>query len=364
MNLKLQPLPTNGHNGNGHNGNGHNGNGHNGNGHNGNGHNGGAKVGAVAVAPVAYQPPVRGYDEEFVVTDAYRRSLPDLQNGPASLIQGSPVAIQQVGIHNFRLPLRYAAAGGEVLMLETSVTGAVSLEAHKKGINMSRIMRSFYDHSDEVFSLDTLGQILRSYRRDLDSLDAHVTLRFSYPLRKESLRSGLLGYQYYEVAMEARMDREGVVRQFLHLDFVYSSTCPCSYELSQHAIATRNVAAVPHSQRSVARVTVELDGPLSIEELRDLCLAALKTETQVMVKREDEQAFAELNAAYLKFVEDAARLLHQELDRHHSVRDFKVVASHQESLHSHDAVSVIVKGIPGGLRAEVEPATFATLIHR
>ena len=310
-----------------------------------------------------YQAPRRYYDRDFVVTDAYRRSLPDLQNGPASTIQGSVVPIQQVGIHNFRLPLRYAAAG-EALMLETSVTGTVSLEAHKKGINMSRIMRTFYEHSDELFTLDTLTEILQSYRRDLDSLDAQITLRFSYPLPKESLRSGLLGYQYYDVAMEARMDREGQVRKYLHLDFVYSSACPCSYELSQHAIATRNVAAVPHSQRSVARVTVELDGPLSIEELRDLCLAALQTETQVLVKREDEQAFAELNAAYLKFVEDAVRLLHYELDGHTSIRDFKVVASHQESLHSHDAVSVIVKGIPGGLRAEVEPATFATLIHR
>ena len=160
------------------------------------------------------------------------------------------------------------------------------------------------------------------------------------------------------------MDAEGRVRKLLHLDFVYSSTCPCSYELSQHAIGTRNVAAVPHSQRSVARVTVELDGPLSIEELRDLCLEALQTETQVMVKREDEQAFAELNAAYLKFVEDAVRLLHEQLDAHPSIRDFKVLASHQESLHSHDAVSVIVKGIPGGLRAEVDPSAFATLIHR
>jgi GTP cyclohydrolase I len=317
-----------------------------------------------AHAQNGYQAPRRYYDRDFVATDSYRRSLPDLQNGPASTIQGSTVAIQQVGIHNFRLPLRYAAAGGETLMLETSVTGTVSLEAHKKGINMSRIMRTFYEHSDELFTLDMLTEILQSYRRDLDSLDANITLRFSYPLPKESLRSGLLGYQYYDVAMEARMDRKGQVRKYLHLDFVYSSTCPCSYELSQHAIATRDVAAIPHSQRSVARVTVELDGPLAIEELRDLCLAALQTETQVLVKREDEQAFAELNAVYLKFVEDAVRLLHYELDGHPSIRDFKVVASHQESLHSHDAVSVIVKGIPGGLRAEVEPATFATLIHR
>ncbi len=46
---------------------------------------------------------------------------------------------------------------------------------------------------------------------------------------------------------------------------------------------------------------------LWFEDLVDLCRAAVPTETQVMVKREDEQAFAELNAANPIFVEDAAR---------------------------------------------------------
>ena len=86
--------------------------------------------GYAAEVPAGYQAPRRFYDRDFIATEAYRRSLPDLQNGPASTIQGSVVAIQQVGIHNFRLPLRYAAASGEALMLETSVTGTVSLEAH------------------------------------------------------------------------------------------------------------------------------------------------------------------------------------------------------------------------------------------
>ena len=53
------------------------------------------------------------------------------------------------------------------------------------------------------------------------------------------------------------------------------------------------------------------------------------------------------------FVEDAVRLLYQVLDAEPLVKDFKVVASHQESLHSHDAVSVIVKGIEGGFSAEI-----------
>ena len=34
---------------------------------------------------------------------------------------------------------------------------------------------------------------------------------------------------------------------------------------------------------------------LWIEDLQELCLAGLQTETQVIVKREDEQAFAEMN---------------------------------------------------------------------
>jgi GTP cyclohydrolase I len=58
------------------------------------------------------------------------------------------------------------------------------------------------------------------------------------------------------------------------------------------------------------------------------------------------------------------RLLYEVLERDERVSDFKVVASHQESLHSHDAVSVIVKGVPGGLSADIDPSAFATLIHR
>jgi GTP cyclohydrolase I len=91
---------------------------------------------------------------------------------------------------------------------------------------------------------------------------------------------------------------------------------------------------------------------VSIEDLQRHCANALKTETQVMVKREDEQAFAELNGANIKFVEDAARLLYRELASDKRIADFQIACSHLESLHSHDAVSVIVKGVPGGMTAD------------
>lgn len=95
---------------------------------------------------------LRFYDRKLKVTNEYKTSLPDMQNSGSATIKGANVPILQVGISNFRLPLRYMAENGASMTLETSVTGTVSLAADKKGINMSRIMRVFYEFKDRVFS--------------------------------------------------------------------------------------------------------------------------------------------------------------------------------------------------------------------
>ncbi len=303
----------------------------------------------------------RSYPADFRPDAAYRASLPDLQNGPSSLIRGAKATIQHVGISNFRLPVRFATRDGGSLMLETSVTGTVSLEAEKKGINMSRIMRSFYAHADSAFSFGVIEAALDDYKRDLGSFDARIQMRSAFPMQMTSLRSGLAGWQYYDIALEL-VDRAGVRTRILHLDYVYSSTCPCSLELSEHARATRGQLATPHSQRSVARLSVVVTGDLWVEDMVDLARKAVVTETQVMVKREDEQAFAELNAANPIFVEDAARLFCEALRADPRIGDFRVIASHQESLHSHDAISLLTEG-PTFAADSLDPRLFQGLIH-
>ena len=295
----------------------------------------------------------RAYDPAFRVTPAYRAELPDMMHA-VDAIQGAKVPIQHVGVANFRLPIKVRTKRGEARTLEARVTGTVSLEAELKGINMSRIVRSFYEHQEGVFTLEWLGRILRTVLRRIRSKDARLKVAFSYPLRQRSLRSGLVGWQYYQVAYEGLLTHTGRYRRFLHFDFVYSSACPCSAELAEHAEDRRGVYSIPHSQRSKARVVVEIAAGrrLAIEDLHRHCLNALRTETQVMVKREDEQAFAELNGAYVKFVEDAARLLYLELNGDPRIKDFQVACAHLESLHSHDAVSVICKGLKGGFDAD------------
>ena len=307
----------------------------------------------------------RRYPDGFTIDAAYKATLPDLQNGPSSLIRGANRQIQHVGISNFRLPIRYHTRDNGDLTLETSVTGTVSLEADKKGINMSRIMRSFYAHAEKTFSFEVIEAALDDYKSDLESFDARIQMRLSFPAKVKSLRSGLTGYQYYDIALEL-VERGGLRQKIVHLDFVYSSTCPCSLELSEHARAMRNQLATPHSQRSVARLSVVLTegaGCLWFEDLIEMARAAVPTETQVMVKREDEQAFAELNAANPIFVEDAARLFAERLHADPRLGDFRVVASHQESLHSHDAVSVLTEGATFA-QASLDPHLFASLIHR
>lgn len=296
----------------------------------------------------------RGYDQKFKPDAAYRATLPDMMDAAHDAIQGANVPIQQVGIHNFKLPLKYRTKGGKILTLETSVTGTVSLEADLKGINMSRIMRTFYEHRDGVTTGEWMGKILKAYLRKVETKDARLKISFSYPMLRKSLRTDLEGYQFYDVAFEGVMTRDGRYRRFIHFDFVYSSACPCSAELTEHARDQRGAYGVPHSQRSKARITLEeAEGKkIWIEDVHALCLKALQTETQVMVKREDEQAFAELNGAYLKFVEDAARLLYLAFDADKRVKDFRIACSHLESLHSHDAVSVICKGVKGGFNAD------------
>lgn len=307
------------------------------------------------------------YDDQFKPSEEYLENMPDLQNG--DLIKGAKVPIERVGISNFRLPLKVYTKDGGTMDVEVSVVGTVSLDGVKKGINMSRILRSFYSYSDQIFDIDKLESVLKHYQDTLGSYDAHLLLTFNYRIWQESLRSvndageSNGGWQYYRVTLESRVDRNGTIDNIMHFDFIYSSTCPCSTELSLYAMDVRDTFATPHSQRSVARVSIKTEGTYWIEDLQKVCQDALKTETVVFCKREDEQAFAELNAANTKFVEDAVRLLYEGLNRDEKILDFKVIASHNESLHSHDAIAVITKGVQGGFDDYISVADLKSLVY-
>jgi GTP cyclohydrolase I len=288
----------------------------------------------------------REYDASFVPTQEYLDSMPDLQNSDFN-----DIPIDFVGIHNFHLPIRVKERDNGTQEVMASITGTVSLDASNRGINMSRIIRTFYKSKDDVFDINKLEEVLRNYQKDLKTFDAHILMNFKYRIWQDALRSvkddgtSEGGWQYYNVTFDCNLDHNGEFKKIMWVDFVYASSCPCSTELSQHAALNRGVYGIPHSQRSNARIGVEFNDMLWIEDVIELCRRALVTETLVFCKRQDEQAFAELNGANRRFVEDAVRDMANVLNQNNQVIDYKVICSHQESLHSHDAVAVITKGI-------------------
>ncbi len=109
--------------------------------------------------------PARRWQRRFNTTpiSASRQTIapasPTSENAEVADIQGAHIPIIQVGISwVFACLLHYLT--GDIanrFPLETSVTGTVSLPAEQKGINMSRIMRGFYEFKDRVFTPALLG---------------------------------------------------------------------------------------------------------------------------------------------------------------------------------------------------------------
>lgn len=292
-------------------------------------------------------------------------SLPDVASAAEPVAGG---VLDWVGMDGIDLPVRYAGATGEVLTAPARVDVAVDLvDASARGIHMSRL----YVLLEQALAAQTLTpSALRSLLHAL--LDSHaglssrVRLRVAYQhlLKRPALVSDNAGWKSYPVVIEANL-AEGRFALQLMTEVQYSSTCPASLALSRQAnqqrfdedfagsaashqamrdwLGGRGVAATPHAQRSTARVRVKLAQgfDLPVVDLIDAVERALATPVQTAVKREDEQAFAVLNAENPMFCEDAARRIRNALDTDSRIAGYHIRAAHHESLHPHDAVAEV-----------------------
>ena len=314
------------------------------------------------------------YDDEYYPDDD---SLPDPQIDP--IIAGAHVAIQKVGIGPVDLPVDLFRRDGSVQRLHAKASLYGSLDdPESKGLNLSRFYLLMHETVSENLSIAGLKNVLSQMREKQNCRHAFCKLRFSYPWTQPALRTRAelsddapdsevfkvvqgkrlshkkqLGHIFYDCTLEGQI-HDGEYKFYLSVEYYYSSTCPCSFELSHDARTRRQKSANAHSQRSIAKITVEFDPDniVFIEDVVELARTWIPTEVQVVVKRRDEQAFAELNGANLIFTEDASRLLYQGLDEWFNagkIKDFSIVTSHEESLHPWNAVAVIYKGVKGGL---------------
>ncbi len=306
------------------------------------------------------------------------RPLPDVALDSIAAVSRT---LDRVGMSGIELAIRRTGRDGVPVRVPARAEAAVSLdEPDVKGIHMSRLFlrlqEAFDDHDLTPAAVE---QALSGFVASHESMSrsAFLAVDFEHLARRPSLLSGLSGWRAYPVRIESRLDGRGPSHR-LSVRLTYSSTCPCSAALSRQLIqeqfrdafdgrgsvpiddvaawlgTQQAIAALPHSQRSHADVTVALSGrpdDYPIEALIDRCEAALGTAVQTAVKRADEQEFARLNAETLMFCEDAARVLSRALDAAEDVGDYRVRIRHLESLHPHDAVATVTKGVPDGMTA-------------
>ncbi len=293
--------------------------------------------------------------------------LPDVATDAATLTG----ALDWVGMDRLALPICLHGGDGQVILVPASVDVAVDLrDPNARGIHMSRLylllQQSLASEAPTAPSLRHLLDECIASQAGL-STRARLVLRYDHLLLRLALVSANAGWKNYPVTIEAEL-RDGHLRLALSFSVEYSSTCPASAALSRQINARRfagdfdgvralsntavedwlaserGLAATPHAQRSRAEMRVELRpafDDVPVKDLVDVVEAALGTPVQTAVKREDEQAFAEANAANLMFCEDAARRVGAAMAADARVAAWSVRVAHFESLHAHDAVACV-----------------------
>lgn len=267
------------------------------------------------------------------------------------------------------LPLRVATADGQSTQVAASADVAVDLlDADARGIHMSRLyLKLQHAFASEVVTPAGLRRVLQSLVESQAgaSSRARLVLRYDHLLLRPALASGHAGWKRYPIEIDASLI-DGHFKLGLRFAVEYSSTCPASAALSRQINAERfaedfasarplatgvveewlaserGMAATPHAQRSRADIRVDMRpafDELPLTGLIDLIEVALATPVQTAVKREDEQAFARLNAENLMFCEDAARRVAAALSKDERIEHFDAEVAHFESLHAHDAVA-------------------------
>ncbi|MCC5863782.1 MAG: GTP cyclohydrolase I FolE2 [Wenzhouxiangella sp.] len=302
-------------------------------------------------------------------------SMPDIASHAKAQVAGR---LDWVGMNHIELPILLEGPDGVRNQTAARVSAFVDLAVpDKRGIHMSRLYlhldRTLAEHSLTPLALRHLLRDFLASHEDL-STRAMVRIDFDYMVRRQSLVSDNTGWKSYPISVIASLQGKAFELE-LALQVVYSSTCPCSAALARQLIqqqfrkdfastgkldpnavidwlgSEKGIVATPHSQRSAADLRLKLAPSFEafpFVEMIDLVEDTLKTPVQSAVKREDEQAFALLNGQNLMFCEDAARRVQTALQAEERVMDFWARCSHFESLHPHNAVAIVTKGLSDG----------------
>lgn len=285
--------------------------------------------------------------------------LPDVQ---CSLPEVQ-IPIRQVGVENVEVPFRLESKYGGFHQLNANVSMRTSLDEKTKGISMSRLLLTLKPYLDLPLKHVLIKKILEDLKNNVGSTSSFIKFEFRMPIIRKSILTKNSFPIYYRCRFEGQLFQVRDVTESGDLDFPmmdvfkfyqgvkiqYASYCPCSAELCGD-LKEKNSKGFPHNQRSYADILIEVkeSNYVWLEDIIECIESRLKTLPYPIIKRPDEQEIARVAAENPMFVEDAIRYISQELNNRKDVEDWIVKCSHEESIHTSEAIAINWKGMPRG----------------
>ena len=287
-----------------------------------------------------------------------KECLPDIQCESPNIF----IPIQQVGVENVEVPFTLESKYGGFHQMTANVSMRTNLDKDTKGISMSRLLLTLKPYLDLPLKQTLIKKILEDLKENVGSQASYMKFEFRMPVNRKSILSDNEFPIYYKCKFEGQLrqvkkdveqgDVYRLADEFTFYQGViiqYASYCPCSAELCNH-LSCNDSIGFPHNQRSFADIVIQGDSSsyIWLEDIIESVEEKIKTLPYPVIKRVDEQEIARVAAENPMFVEDAIRTISQSLNDMKGVRDWIVKCSHEESIHTSEAIAVNWKGIPGG----------------
>jgi len=284
-------------------------------------------------------------------------NLPDIQE----TIPNIRIPIKQVGVENVEVPFKLESKYGGFHQLVANVSMRTNLDEDTKGISMSRLLLTLKPYLDLPLKSRLIKQILEDLMTNVGSSASFMRFDFRMPIKRKSIKSSYEFPIYYKCRFEGQLyliyddsliepvPDELEFRFFQGVTIQYSSYCPCSAELCVD-LDKNGKRGYPHNQRSFADVLVEVKDPhyVWLEDIIEVVESRIKTIPYPIIKRVDEQEIASVAAKNPMFVEDAIRLISEGLNNRDDFYDWIVKCTHEESIHTSEAIAINFKGVGNG----------------
>lgn len=292
-----------------------------------------------------------------------KECLPDIQ----CELPNISIPIKQVGVENVEVPFKLESKYGGFHQLTANISIRTNLDKDIKGISMSRLLLTLKPYLDLPLKRQLIKQILIDLKKNIGSTESYMKFEFRMPIKRKSILSDNKFPIYYKCRFEGQLCEEKDIFESGDLNFPitdvfrfyqgviiqYASYCPCSAELCEH-LSDHGNKGFPHNQRSFADILIEDKDKTYVwlEDIIETIESRIKTLPYPIIKRVDEQEIARVAAENPMFVEDAIRQISQGLNEREDIHDWIVKCSHEESIHTSEAIAINWKGLSNGFNGK------------